>query len=137
MTVLVCGSRKFNDQNLVNKVLNSLPVKITRLVNGASKGVDKLSSLWAKQNNIELKEYPANWSLGKKAGPLRNSKMISSEKIDLVIAFPGANGTANMILQSTKASIDVLIVEINDQNFKLIPLHPKTNSIGDKNDSKN
>jgi len=35
--------------------------------------------------------------LGKKAGPLRNQRMLDEGKPDLVVAFPGGGGTKDMV----------------------------------------
>ena len=41
---------------------------------------------------------PAKWKLhGKAAGPIRNQLMLVEHKPDMVLAFPGGKGTANMI----------------------------------------
>jgi ABC-type Fe3+-hydroxamate transport system substrate-binding protein len=44
---------------------------------------------------------------GPSAGPIRNGRMLEY-KPDLVIAFPGGRGTANMVKQARKAGIAVV-----------------------------
>jgi hypothetical protein len=44
---------------------------------------------------------------GKAAGPIRNQRMIDEGKPDLVIAFPGGRGTADMVSRAKKAGIPV------------------------------
>jgi hypothetical protein len=40
----------------------------------------------------------AEWErLGRKAGPIRNQRMLEEGKPDLVVAFPGGTGTAGMM----------------------------------------
>lgn len=42
-----------------------------------------------------------------KAGPDRNQRMIDEGRPDLVVAFPGGRGTADMIRRATEAGIEV------------------------------
>lgn len=114
LCVLVCGGRNFNDSESVFKILDAVHVKlkIREIVNGAARGADKISSDWAQKNSIRLKEYPAMWNeFGPSAGPIRNSRMISENQIDLVVAFPGGKGTRDMIKKSRSAGIKVLEVD--------------------------
>lgn len=76
-------------------------VREIKLIAGGQKGVDKWVEEFAKRANIDFKEYPADWnSLGKAAGPIRNSEM--AEVANYLIALPGGTGTANMIGQMKK-----------------------------------
>jgi len=49
--------------------------------------------------------------LGKKAGPLRNQRMLDEGKPDLVVAFPGGGGTKDMVRRAVSAG--VAIHEVN------------------------
>jgi hypothetical protein len=44
------------------------------------------------------------------AGPIRNARMLEEGKPDIVIAFPGGRGTANMIEQAHAAGVEVVQV---------------------------
>jgi hypothetical protein len=51
---------------------------------------------------------PAEWKKhGKRAGPLRNMRMLEEWKPDGVAAFPGGSGTADMIAQARNAGVKV------------------------------
>ena len=51
---------------------------------------------YAESNGFELEIFPADWSLGRKAGPLRNKAMV--DVADYAIAFPsGGRGTQSLI----------------------------------------
>ena len=45
--------------------------------------------------------------LGKKAGPLRNQRMLEEGKPELVVAFPGGGGTKDMVRRAVKAGVSV------------------------------
>lgn len=105
MRVLVCGGRKFNNYKMLCAVLDGLHAKhnFTCVIEGEAKGADRLSRAWASSRKIFVEPYPADWDtywLG--AGPIRNQQMIDEGKPDMVIAFPGGTGTADMLLRSKR-----------------------------------
>ena len=110
MVILVCGGRTYNNKDKVNEVLSSIhkETPISVLIHGAAKGADTLAGYWARENGIKEKQYPALWNThGKAAGIIRNQKMLDDNKVDLVIAFPGGKGTADMVERAKKANIEV------------------------------
>jgi len=51
----------------------------------------------------------ANWAeLGRKAGPIRNQQMLDEGKPNLVVAFPGGRGTADIVRRARAAGIEVV-----------------------------
>jgi hypothetical protein len=49
---------------------------------------------------------------GKAAGSIRNQRMLDAEKhIDVVVAFPGGRGTADMVRRARAAGIHVLEIK--------------------------
>ncbi len=113
MRALVCGGRTFNDYEWMNEVLSSLTdiheEKITTVIHGCASGADTLAGQWARENNIPVVEFPANWSMhGKAAGPIRNKQMLVEGKPDVVVAFPGGVGTANMVRQAKQTKTVVI-----------------------------
>lgn len=113
MRVLVTGGRDFNDPDLLNNALDQLHQQhhFTTLVHGDAKGADRLAHQWATNNNVPTEPHPANWKKhGKAAGPIRNREMLDT-KPELVVAFPGGKGTADMTRQATNAGIQVVTVQ--------------------------
>lgn len=129
LTVLVCGGRDYGDIKQsdpvrleqyfqVMKTLDDLAAKwprdqdgslTIRVLSGAARGVDSVAIDWAKVNMVECLQFPADWeSHGKSAGPIRNKQMLDEGKPDLVVAFPGGRGTANMAKQARMRKIDML-----------------------------
>lgn len=116
MRVLVCGGREFDDYETLRlelfKVFDGVPFKEALLIEGGAKGADFLARVWAKGNGVPYKEYPANWKThGYRAGPIRNQQMLDEGKPDLVVAFPGGEGTADMVRRAKKAGVEVIEVE--------------------------
>jgi len=110
MRVLVCGGRRFSDAQRLGAFLGGVErlYKITAIIHGGASGADFLAGKYAEWRNIDTVVFPAEWDLrGKAAGPLRNQRMIDEGKPDLVIAFPGGRGTADMIRRAKAAGIEV------------------------------
>lgn len=58
------GSRECNDYKFLLEALakfNIKPEDVKEVVSGKCRGGDELGELWAKQNNIKVKEFPAKW----------------------------------------------------------------------------
>lgn len=112
MIVLVCGGRDFIDQTLLSGFLDANASKITAIVHGNASGADRMAGDWAAVRGLPEIRVPANWGFYKNAaGPIRNGWMLTFCKPDVVAAFPGGNGTANMVDQARKAGVRVIEVK--------------------------
>lgn len=103
MKILVCGGRAYNNQPVVFAALDTLHTikPISLLINGGATGADSISSRWAHWANVEYIIYRAEWNRhGKRAGFVRNQLMLD-QNLELVVAFPGGNGTYDMIGRAT------------------------------------
>ena len=111
--VLVCGGRDYTDEDKVFEVLDTVHQGefISTILHGAAKGADTLANRWALINKVYIESYPADWSLGKKAGPIRNKQMLEDGEPDLVVAFPGGKGTANMVKLAQEAGVEVMEIK--------------------------
>ena len=118
--VLVCGGRDYDNRERLFGVLDkalraaTLAGKSFTLVHGGARGADSLSHVWAsgRQEYVTVRVYEADWKThGRAAGPIRNKLMLTSENPDVIIAFKGGVGTADMIRQGRKAGVDVYEVK--------------------------
>lgn len=113
--VLVCGGRDFGDYGIVARTLDEL--KRTRgalhVIQGGAHGADALARDWChRQPYTHLTNVPADWrSYGKAAGAIRNQRMLDEYDPELVVAFPGGRGTADMVRRAEKAGVPVMKVE--------------------------
>ena len=111
MRVLVCGGRNYFDPVRVFAVLDKLHAEagIDAIIQGGARGADRLASNWATTYSVRNMQYDADWdSYGKMAGHLRNQIMLDDGKPDVVIAFPGGRGTADMVRKARKAGVEVV-----------------------------
>lgn len=111
MKVLVCGGRDYSDYGVMDDVLRAFASKheISWIIHGGARGADYLAACWAKNNNVGEMRFPADWTAhGRAAGPIRNQQMLDVAKPDIVIAFPGGHGTADMVARAKKAGVKVV-----------------------------
>ena len=110
LRVLVCGGRRYRDNAAVWGKLNLLHADkgIAAIIQGGAAGADMLAEKWAVANDIPCMTFRADWDAhGPAAGPIRNQAMLVRGKPDLVVAFPGGKGTADMVWQATNAGVPV------------------------------
>ena len=109
--VLVCGGRNYANVRTLNATLRGLSPPPTVIIHGAYSGADELAGKWALFNRVTELPFPADWGkLGRAAGPIRNQRMLDEGKPDLVVAFPGNAGTADMIRRARAAGVPVIEV---------------------------
>lgn len=111
--VLVCGGRDYADANRLYGVLDELHRKqgISCVIEGNARGADRMAGYWARKHRIDNLKFPADWATsGKAAGPIRNRQMLEEGRPDLVLAFPGGRGTADMVRQAKAAGVSVVEV---------------------------
>lgn len=115
--VLVCGGRDFGhtpEEQLLFQEAMALyaGAKPEVIIHGCAQGADTLADHWAEKRTIPVLRFRAEWDIwGKAAGPMRNSKMLVNGKPTLAIAFPGGNGTADMVEKARKAGVRVVEVK--------------------------
>lgn len=126
--VLVCGGRTWgvnvegmrpvearSEWDFLFRTLDDLHKNdpIDTLIHGGAPGADHVASLWSISRGASCPgrrtyRVEADWvSFGKAAGPIRNQRMLDDHKPDLVVAFPGGAGTADMVRRARKAGVDV------------------------------
>lgn len=122
MTILVCGGRDYADDEMIDLVLRQFywadggtivqgGAKTVDPQTGETLGADYLAWCWALDHGVKTKTYLAKWrELGRAAGPIRNQQMLDEGKPDLVVAFPGGRGTADMVRRARAAGVPVLQV---------------------------
>lgn len=114
MRVLVCGGRDYRDRFMVCVTLDNLVDErgeISAIIHGGATGADEWAHEWAVGSWCDVDVYPAEWQRhGKRAGPIRNARMLAEGKPDLVVAFPGGRGTADMVRRARAAGVEVVEV---------------------------
>lgn len=122
MKIIVCGGRDYKNKAFVYKKLDELHAErpITKLMQGGATGADAFANQWAHNNKVLNHTYDADWKkYGPSAGPIRNRRMLYGGKPDLVVAFPGGKGTANMLKLAREAGVEVITYD----EGRLVPTH--------------
>lgn len=121
--VIIAGSRAFTDYNLLkNKCDFYLQRKLLDpnteviVISGGASGADTLGEKYAKERNLRVERYNADWKkYGKSAGYRRNKQM--AEVGNALIAFRSGyaenKGTDNMI---NVARSEKLLVRVVDED---------------------
>ena len=129
MKVIVAGSRSIIDYNIVYKAIMEAKIeKITEIVSGTAKGVDQMGERWAKENNIPIKKFPANWKnleapgavikrgpygeYNVKAGFDRNKQMAEYAEALICIIQNNSSGSASMIKLAEEHGLQVFVTRI-------------------------
>lgn len=130
--IIVCGSRWWDDDLMIERALLGLLAvdddqpfevvqggQISQRRDGSKYGADYLAKVVAEDLGLRVREVRADWKkLGKRAGPIRNQKMLDKAKPFRVLAFsdfittPGpdgktSNGTYDMITRAAGAGVPV------------------------------
>lgn len=109
MRVIVAGGRDFKDYAMLRACLEFTLEPDDEIVSGTAKGADTLGERYAKEYDVPLHKFPAEWDkYGRAAGPIRNKQMaVYSEKLVAFLALEGSKGTKNMIETALRMGLEV------------------------------
>jgi hypothetical protein len=112
LRVLVCGGRDLQDVEFVESTLDRLLAArgpFERLIHGGARGVDRIAGAWARKHGVLEWDFLPEWHrAGTHDGSVRNQRMIAEALPELVIAFAGGDGTADMVERAKAAGIEVI-----------------------------
>lgn len=122
LRVLVCGGRDYSKVDTWNWLERNLKDEIAfatglysfhleTIITGGARGADEGAANWGHGEHLKVSVYEANWKKhGNAAGPIRNQRMLDHGKPDIVVAFPGGRGTADMVKRAEDAGVRVIRV---------------------------
>lgn len=111
MTVLVTGSRDWNDRKRIILRLMEEPIGTT-VIEGGAYGADEVARFAARALGFRVMTVQADWSKGKSAGPIRNRRMLDM-KPDKVLAFckNHSRGTMDCVKAAMERKIPVELID--------------------------
>ena len=117
--VCVCGSRNWTNAESLWWNLDRLRLSygVSEIWHGAAAGADLIASEWARYRLLPIREFPADWTLGRSAGPRRNAEMIAALPADSVVACFTAGplaesiGSADCVRRSLARGLRVWLAE--------------------------
>ncbi|HDV4621036.1 TPA: DUF2493 domain-containing protein [Bacillus anthracis] len=115
MKIIVAGSRNFGDYEKLKAMLNKLFITLDKrdieIVSGTAQGADQLGELYAREYNIPVKQFPADWKThGKKAGAKRNKEMAMYADACICFWDGSSHGTRNMIDIAKAYKLDLRVI---------------------------
>lgn len=122
LRLIIAGSRNFEDYQLLQSSLDEFielhsigdPDPGVIIISGLAKGADLLGVQYAKQRGYQVEEFPANWKLGRSAGPKRNLGMAKSANACIVFWDGVSKGTANMISMANRYQLKLQVIKIEN-----------------------
>jgi len=120
MKCIVAGSRDFSDRKITFEKLDYLVKEhnITEIVSGTAKGADTMGEQYAEENNIPVKEFPADWNqYGKGAGHIRNGQMAEYSDMAVIFWDGVSRGTKDMISKMKKIKKPCVIILYTEKDL--------------------
>jgi len=117
MKTIVAGSREYNYykiKEILSRINNITEICIVSGLDDLGERYAAAASLYAKENQIPTKLFPADWNkYGKSAGLFRNQQMV--KYADQLIAFYDgvSSGTKDIIKKMIKQNKPVTVININ------------------------
>jgi hypothetical protein len=114
LVVGVTGGRTFTGYLTIQKALTKVSrhFDITVVHGDCPDGADALTKVWCVRTGTPQVPYPAKWKeFGDAAGFARNTQMVEEAGIQLLLSFPGENGTRDMTNKCLTAGIPVKLIE--------------------------
>lgn len=110
MKVIIAGSRTIWDVDkirpIIDKAIQECKLDITEIVSGNARGVDRAGEAIAKEREIPVKIFKADWKThGRSAGMVRNGEMAKYGEFLIAIwdgESPGTSGMVKMMLGEKK-----------------------------------
>jgi hypothetical protein len=124
MKLVIFGDRNFTDYKTLKLIIESCESFkkgfITQVISGKARGADTLGERWAREHNIPVLSYPAEWDkYGKGAGPIRNRQMAEVADIGIGFLAPTSKGTKDMIKTCRKFKVPILIYHIDSKQIEI------------------
>lgn len=114
MKCVIAGSRDGILYSDVVEAMENCGWMPTEVVSGMARGVDSLGELWAKKNNIPIKQFPADWKgLGRQAGYRRNEQMGNYAEALVAVWDGSSRGTKHMIDYAAEKGLKVYVHTVN------------------------
>ena len=111
----IVGSRNYTNYDYFKSVVieTTKNLRIKSIISGGATGVDNLAEKYSLEYKIPITIYKPEWEIyGKKAGPIRNTKIV--DDATHLLAFPAKDsvGTLDTINKATKKNIPIITINI-------------------------
>lgn len=108
MKVIIAGSRHIEDYDVLKELIESSGWDIDEVVSGGCRGVDEMGERWARENDIPVRGFAADWAkYGREAGELRNREMAQYADGLILLWDAKSPGASCMMRESARADIPI------------------------------
>jgi hypothetical protein len=110
--LIIAGSRDATEQEVREALAQIRIAYVSEVVSGACPtGADFWGEMWARENGIPVKRFPADWRRhGRAAGPIRNRDMADYGEALAAIWNGISTGTKGMIREMEQRKKPVLVI---------------------------
>ena len=113
MKTIIAGSRTVARYEAVCAAIEASGFTITEVVSGTAKGPDSLGEVWAVNNMVRVKKFPADWDrYGKRAGFIRNAAMADYAEALIAVWDGQSRGTEHMIRVARNKGLKIYVYEM-------------------------
>lgn len=113
MRTIIAGSRDGVLFSHLVFAMEEIDWEPTVILSGTARGADRCGEKWAKEHNIPLERYPADWdTYGKGAGYRRNAEMADKAEALIALWDGKSRGTMHMIKLAEKAGLKIHVYRI-------------------------
>lgn len=111
---IIAGSRNLYLPDLVSEAVQLWLEEygpISEVVSGAAAGMDAAGEAWAVSAGYAVRRFPANWEIGKRAGPLRNREMatyVAARQGGCIVIHKGSAGSRDMLRAARDARLKII-----------------------------
>ncbi len=113
MKTIIAGTRDIDMRGVLSLLLRDFKAwEITEVVSGNSGNVDFAGEQWAESHGLPLRLFPANWKLGRSAGPRRNRQMAEYADALILIWDGKSRGSFNMLGEATRKGLRIKVFEV-------------------------
>lgn len=113
--VAVTGGRDYHDRDTAWREMDLHHVELgfSVVIHGDADGLDKLVDAWCLDRGVQPARCPALWTYWRRRGAVRIAGIKRNAAMRMMrpkrlLAFPGGNGTQNMVDQCTAVGIKVI-----------------------------
>lgn len=117
MQILICGSREWDNFEVIRNTFRELKIEGDKytIIHGGCSGADSIAGFIAKEMGCKVQVFTADWkTYGKRAGPIRNQKMLDIGKPDMILAFHNkietSKGTLDLISRAQNKGLQVKLI---------------------------
>ena len=120
MLLVIAGSRNAKESHVRQALMRCPWIKeITKVISGTAYGADKFGEKYARENNLEVIKFPADWDqYGMSAGPRRNKEMAENADALLAVWDGVSSGTQSMLSYAKRYGLKTMIYYFQENRIE-------------------